>query len=663
MGTLSFLRRLAADPTANTIVISAVSLVPLLGMVGGGVDASRYYMTTTRLQAACDAGALAARKSMENGEFTAEVEAKGDAFFEQNYEDGLFGIENLQHDYSATDDGEVVGTASGALPTSLMHIFGYDNFNVSVTCTADINISNTDVMFVVDVTGSMNCNPDNPSGGNCGNSEDSDAKIKGLRNAVMTFYDTVEESTSDTAQVRYGMVPYASNVNVGSVLKAANPDWLATSHTYQSREANFTLIPGEWEETGKEITEIIVDPKPTLDDEWDGTNSQQEYGVTSEAQCDALKPEDEVEFDDSLGTHQGALSQTTNGDIRTTSYRDDNEDIIYRLGFTKYNAKKDRCRYGWRVYRDWKGDVLFDVVEQLGEDEEVFDNWTYKQVEHDLTELYDDDRVTLMLGDNGTERTIIWDGCIEEADTIAQADFDPVPTGAYDLNINLIPSTAAERWKPVLYGAVWKRENSSGNVLGELTQTGNENRASYSCPAAAFRLTELENTDSVTGNATPSTRGDLQAYVNALQARSNTYHDIGMIWGARFISPNGIFSATNTSAPNGDAIGRHIVFMTDGLLAPNVEVYGTYGVEWWDRRVTGDANNANSRHAERFQAACRAARQENISVWVVAFGTDLTQNLIDCATPGRTFVASNSEELEESFKEIAQKIAALRLTN
>ena len=117
-------------------------------------------------------------------------------------------------------------------------------------------------------------------------------------------------------------------------------------------------------------------------------------------------------------------------------------------------------------------------------------------------------------------------------------------------------------------------------------------------------------------------------------------------------------------APNGDAISRHIVFMTDGELAPSNNSYGLYGLEWWDRRVTTDGSNAQQldRHASRFQAACRAARNKNISVWVVAFGTELTQNLIDCATPGRAYSADDADELDDAFREIAEKIAALRLT-
>ena len=46
-----------------------------------------------------------------------------------------------------------------------------------------------------------------------------------------------------------------------------------------------------------------------------------------------------------------------------------------------------------------------------------------------------------------------------------------------------------------------------------------------------------------------------------------------------------------------------------------------------------------------------------------AFGTTLTQNLTNCASPGRAFQANDSATLNARFQEIAQKIAALRLTS
>ena len=150
---------------------------------------------------------------------------------------------------------------------------------------------------------------------------------------------------------------------------------------------------------------------------------------------------------------------------------------------------------------------------------------------------------------------------------------------------------------------------------------------------------------------------EFDTYIDSLTAQGWTYHDAGMIWGARFISPKGIFADDNTSAPNGEAISRHIVFMTDGEQRTRREIYARYGIEFWDRRISGNGNGGrqSDAHAERFQAACRAARNENISVWVVAFGIELTQNLVDCASPGRAYEAANSDELSDAFKEIAEK--------
>ena len=56
-----FLSRLRTAEAGNTLAIGAAALLPLIGLVGGGVDMSRMYIVKTRLQHACDAGALAGR--------------------------------------------------------------------------------------------------------------------------------------------------------------------------------------------------------------------------------------------------------------------------------------------------------------------------------------------------------------------------------------------------------------------------------------------------------------------------------------------------------------------------------------------------------------------------------------------------------------------------
>ncbi len=639
----SFFGRIAKDKTANTIAISAASLVPLMAMVGGGVDASRYYMTETRLQAACDAGALAARRAMDDDDFTTEHKQIGLNFFDQNYPAGTFGLEQMSRDYTATNDGTVNGAATGTLPTSIMGAFGYDEFDLEVDCSAEINISNTDIVFVLDVTGSMNCSASDTACGNNGNVEAVDSKIDNLRASVLTFYDTVDSATSSSAQIRYGIVPYANQVNVGGSLDTS---WMASSHTYQSREADWIITV-----TYQPETYTYTRTGDGYNWDYQGRPEENEYGLTYN-QCVASI---NSRYDDYVTSNSGGWTQVSQSgsDPRTTVYTGvvTYEQLVFDGG-TYYNSN-GRCRL---FYEHYEYDAVSDITVTEGRVENREFQWAYREVEFDLTSLYNTNSFSAPTGWEEANETHTWNGCIEEAATVQTATWDPIPSGANDLDIDLVPSSDDERWKPMMPSLVHIRDDDSNNwTRSDVFTTEDKPHAYTLCPKAARRLAPFDS------------RSDLESWIseaNGFEAEGATYHDFGMIWGARFISPDGIFAADNSTAPNGDAISRHIVFMTDGTQSTGNNLYGIYGIEWWDRRVTddGSASQMSDRHASRFQAACRAARNKNISVWVVAFGTSLSQNLIDCATPGRAYSATDSTSLDSAFREIAEKIAALRLT-
>lgn len=640
-----FLRTILHDRTANTIAIAAASMVPIIAMVGGGIDASRYYMAASRMQNACDAGALAARRAMIDDTFTSEHRQIGLNFFDQNFNDGMFMTENRQRNYTSDGEGVVTGTASGRLPTTLMGIFGFSDLGISVSCSAEINISNTDIMFVLDVTGSMNCPDNNIAGctnGNNNNVEASNSLIVGLRNAVMGFYDTVELSTSASAQVRYGLLPYAQTVNVGFDIPR---QYMADTHSYQSRVPRFQNVT-RWTSYSDQVEWL---PRSTTNFGTTNTDNYRFFNASN----------------DPSRTDWNDYDRCENMDGKTYWVGDEQWQVLsdeYRLNVWSGGSSSQRAGCRGRVrklrqvttleFRDYiYCRVTPGVANQCGTANPAGSPAGWEAV--DLSTLYDDNRIDMPTGTGGAMQTITWEGCIEEANSVNVASFNPLPTGANDLNINLIPSTEAQKWKPQLNNAVWRRFNSSNVATTANVASGDNNgwRPFANCVRAARRLSEIS-------------RSDLQTYVNSLVAFGGTYHDIGMIWGARYISPRGIFAADNESAPNGDAIARHIVFMTDGALAPSGSIYSSYGIEPWDRRVTADGSTDQlARHEARFQAACRAARQENVTVWVVAFGTTLTQSLTDCASPGRAYQANNNAALDAAFREIAQKIAALRLTS
>jgi Flp pilus assembly protein TadG len=664
-----FLRSLLCDTAANTIAISAAAMIPLMAMVGGGIDAGRYYMTAARMQAACDAGALAARRAMVDDNFTTQHRTIGLNFFDQNFNDGIFGSEQRVRDYTSNGQGVVTGTASAKLPTTIMAAFGYNNFDLAVSCSAEINISNTDIVFVLDVTGSMNCPDNNIAGctnGNNNNTEASNSLIVGLRDAVMSFYDTVESATSAAAQVRYGLVPYANSVNVGFDIPR---QYMADNHTYQSRAPD-TIVTEGW--VNSRVTSTArTGTRGTRSN--GGRNTTDFRGVTSFSDCQNLANQQHW---DVYRTHNPdnmtQTSQTVNGNTRTTVYSGNISWKYLRTirGGTYYNST-NTCSLSYD--EEWYNATGTVTVTEDYESTSTF-AWNYRPVDYDVTSVYGTSRqMTAPVGSNGSAKTITWRGCIEEAQTVNTGAWNPTPAGAFDLNINLIPTTEAQKWKPQLNAMVWQRFNSETTnnnryfdvrsqaykTTSDLTHWSMSRSSVDLCVQPARKLSEIA-------------RSELNSYVNGLKAVGGTYHDIGMIWGARYISPRGIFKSENEAAPNGDAIARHIVFMTDGQLAPNATIYSTYGLEPWDRRVTEgdvvvDGNqivlaDGKDRHEARFQAACRAARQENITVWVVAFGTELTQSLTNCASPGRAYQANNNAALTTAFQEIAQKIAALRLT-
>ena len=168
--------RLLKNEEGNIIAILAAAVIPVIGLVGGGVDMSRLYLTQSRLQGACDAGALSGRKTMGVGTWAANsgaANAQALRMFDQNFANGAYGSNNLVRSFTESG-GNVVGTASTVVPMALMQVLGQESKVVSVRCQAELRIPNSDVMFVLDTTGSMG----DPASGS------TETKISGLRKAV-----------------------------------------------------------------------------------------------------------------------------------------------------------------------------------------------------------------------------------------------------------------------------------------------------------------------------------------------------------------------------------------------------------------------------------------------------------------------------------------------
>ena len=596
----AFLGALARDARANTLAIMAIALIPLAGMVGGGVDISRMYIVKTRLQHACDAGALAGRKTMGGGTWTQTVggvanypQVQAGKFFDANYNKNAYGIDPATVTKTFTENaGKVSGTASATVPMTLMRIFGKTSETLTVTCDAEMRLPNTDVMFVLDTTGSMG----DPQPGDTVN------KITALKTAVKCFFEIVARLDTDATcttgtpgggvgnqvQIRFGFVPYATNVNVGRLLK---PEWFASTAKYQTRKQSGTA--------------------------W--TNWTTAY-FTSKSQGSCVAP---------ANTSTQQYTSTATG---------------------------------------WGGSWACRVDER-----HQGPNWIYDQLDVNVgllkngTDWNSSYNFQWPINDDGSNRTVSWQGCIEERDTVSTTDYDPIPSGAKDLNIDLVPSQsdATTLWKPALPDVIFTRKDSSGNWTRSQVTTPNnfDNESSYFCPTAAKKLQVW------------SSASDFDDYVDQLTPDGNTYHDVGLIWGARLLSPTGIFASENAHTPQGGDIERHMIFMTDGDACTGVSNYTSHGVDWYDRRTLPantnptdgctSTGNLTEQVNLRTEGLCAAIKNKNITLWVIAFGnlaSSTETRLQNCATTGRYFKATNAAELQNTFKSIADQISQLRLT-
>lgn len=151
--------------------------------------------------------------------------------------------------------------------------------------------------------------------------------------------------------------------------------------------------------------------------------------------------------------------------------------------------------------------------------------------------------------------------------------------------------------------------------------------------------------------------------VNAATANvtGGTYHDVGMLWGTRFLARTGFFGSENPTEIDNVPVNQHIVFMTDGMLDTGPSLYSAHGIEQFQGRTQGSGTN-EERHIARFNSVCDLAKSMGITIWVIALDVVDTDDVAPCATSSAHFYTSDGSDLEQIFENIGQGIGNLRLT-
>lgn len=665
--TKGLLARLAHNQAGNTLAMVAAAIFPLAGLIGGGIDISRLYLAKARLQQACDAGALAGRRSMNGitwttgeGESSNEQTAKN--FFNLNFPDKKYGAGTPAIAYTASNTGAVTGTASVAVPMTLMKLFSISSRTISAECTADLQLPNTDVMFVLDTTLSMN--DVNPG--------DSDSRIVVLRRAVKDFYDALQLVKPAGSHIRYGFVPYSSTVNVGMLLKR---NWVQDNATYDSRVPDGTsVIPGSTQGATISSTTSVVDSGNSST----GTKYQ---GSSEKCVAPANSLSDTYTAWSAWSPSATALprSRTRTRTRNGTTYSASLTNGVCWITPTNYNNLRETYTETVRENPD-AGDQNADGTAY---------HWIYKPVTYSMAKLKGEGAGDALVSGGsfkapvtnnfGADRNVPWNqttGCIEERATRRSNEGTDVPR--YDMDVDLIPDpTRPEtQWKPFLPQVVYGRRSGSAtsatgweysgaaatytrivtpNATTNYTTPNGDTTQYGACPTYARKMAEIDSST-------------LSNYLAALKPAGFTYHDIGMLWGLRLMSREGLFAAEHATAEATGRYARNLIFMTDGETDTRIGGYDAWGQSAVARRRTSAASiptnaDQNAITEARLSELCTIAKtQKNITVWVIAFGTDLSTMLSNCASPGRAYQADNADQLTTTFSQIASQIAQLRIT-
>jgi Flp pilus assembly protein TadG len=211
------LARFASAEQGNIAVIFAITLIPILGMVGAAVDYSRASRARSSMQAALDSTALMLSKDLTAGTITtSDISTKAQSYFSGLYTDTEAKGVTVTPTYTAATTSAAATlllNGSGYINSDFMQIAGFPTLGFNTTSTSTWGNAKMRVALVLDNTGSMSQN----------------GKITALRNAVAGsggLIDQLSALSKNNGDVYISVVPFAKDVNVGTSNSAQSwIDW------------------------------------------------------------------------------------------------------------------------------------------------------------------------------------------------------------------------------------------------------------------------------------------------------------------------------------------------------------------------------------------------------------------------------------------------------
>jgi Flp pilus assembly protein TadG len=236
------LRRFLADQRGNYALITAITMVPLMGAIAVGVDyteMSRQYQYT---QHALDAAGVATAYRYLQGASDTDLTSYANSFFDANLGPVKPADTTLTITLPTSDSG---GGMLGMAATLRYHPYFYPAFlallgkdpasfnsNLNFNVNTEVRLKDTlEVALVLDNSGSMS-----EIGSGSGKE-----RIDLLKSASKELITTLVNSAAQVKQVdkpvQFGLVPFAASVNVGP--QNASASWMDTDGISPIHHENF----------------------------------------------------------------------------------------------------------------------------------------------------------------------------------------------------------------------------------------------------------------------------------------------------------------------------------------------------------------------------------------------------------------------------------------
>lgn len=314
-------RNFSADRAGAVVLLFGLTLIPILGFVGGAIDYANAYRNRAKLQNALDSAALTAGRALDMGQSESEAQSAAADVMTANLGTGFPPYSsNFAIDTTAKT---VLATANMNVDTYILGVMGFDYFPVAATSTVKLPNGKVEVVLVLDNSGSM--------GG---------SKLNSLRDAANSLTDILYASTSLPDYVKIGIVPFAASVNVGTGYSGAT--WMDTTGLSSTHFENFDTNITRWtlyDQMNNTSWAGCVEVRPSphdVDDTQAGTGGGDSYFVPTFApdEPDGGWPYYNDYLDDDDGSCSGGGGETeVQAQEKTCKYDDESPSGSYGPGF------------------------------------------------------------------------------------------------------------------------------------------------------------------------------------------------------------------------------------------------------------------------------------------------------------------------------------------